>query len=146
MPAFWRIPRTCLRCSAAVSLALISTPSISMLPADGSSRKLMQRRKVLFPPPEGPIITTTSRGATSRSTPLITCSAPKYLCKPLTLMIGSVIFLSPLTAGHVLLQPALEVLEDYCEDPVKGGGDDKGLHVAKVLAADLLRPVGELPD
>jgi hypothetical protein len=49
------------------------TPSISMTPAEGSSRKFRQRRNVLLPPPEGPMMTTTSAGATSRSTPWMTC-------------------------------------------------------------------------
>ncbi len=49
-----------------------STPSSTTRPPVGSSRRLMQRRKVLLPAPEGPMMKITSRGCTSRSTPLIT--------------------------------------------------------------------------
>ncbi len=40
----------------------------------------MQRRKVLFPEPEGPMMHITSRGATSMSMPRSTSLRPKLLC------------------------------------------------------------------
>ena len=42
----------------------------------------MVRRKVLLPPPDGPMITTTSPLYTVRSTPFSTWFWPKCLCTP----------------------------------------------------------------
>jgi len=44
-----------------------STPSTTMRPDWMGSRRLMVRIRVLFPDPEGPMITSTSPGATSSS-------------------------------------------------------------------------------
>ena len=101
IPAFCLISRICFRCWRLGSPALISTSSISIEPADGSSKKFRHRKNVLLPPPEGPMTTTTSPSWTSRSTPRITCSGPKYLCKPRTLIMGLVIRLFPFTTRHV---------------------------------------------
>src|SRR5512136_883001 len=92
------------------------------------------------------MMTTTSAGITSRSTPLMTWRGPKYLCRPFTLIMGSVIFLPPLAARHVGLQLALEELEDDGQYPIEGGSDDKGFQRSEILAAHLLRPVARLPD
>ena len=48
-------------------------------PDVGSSRKLMQRRRVLLPDPERPKMTTTSPRVTSRSTPFRTSLSPNDL-------------------------------------------------------------------
>src|ERR1700694_4379540 len=48
----------------------------------------MQRRKVLFPDPDGPIMHMTSFGWTSRSLPCSTWSRPKLLCTASALTIG----------------------------------------------------------
>ena len=51
----------------------------------------MQRRKVDFPDPEGPIMQTTSPGSTSSETPLRTSSWPKRLRTASALTIGGLI-------------------------------------------------------
>src|SRR5258707_12766201 len=48
----------------------------------------MQRRNVLLPEPEGPIMHMTSLGATSRSMPRRTSRRPKLLCTASALTIG----------------------------------------------------------
>src|ERR1700732_434517 len=48
----------------------------------------MQRRKVLWPEPDGPIMHMTSFGATSRSMPRRTSSRPKLLCTASALTMG----------------------------------------------------------
>ena len=47
-------------CSSPVPAADDAYPATSIVPSLGSSRKLMQRRSVLFPEPERPKTTTTS--------------------------------------------------------------------------------------
>src|SRR5712691_10322644 len=49
----------------------------------------MQRRNVLLPEPDGPIMHITSWGATSRSMPRSTSSRPKLLCTASALTIGT---------------------------------------------------------
>ena len=51
------------------------SPTCSV-PADGSSRRLMQRRKVDLPQPDGPITTTTSPRWTSSETPRTASTVP----------------------------------------------------------------------
>src|SRR4051812_35676626 len=58
------------------------TPSITTLPEEGSSSRLRQRSSVDFPEPDGPMTNTSSRSATTRSTPFRTCRAPKCLWMP----------------------------------------------------------------
>ena len=60
-------------------LSVISTPSKEITPFVGFSSKFIERRKVDFPDPEGPMITTTSPFLISRSIPLRTSFLPKYL-------------------------------------------------------------------
>src|SRR5713101_6809914 len=48
----------------------------------------MQRRNVLLPEPEGPIMHITSPGETSRSMPRSTSSRPKLLCTASALTMG----------------------------------------------------------
>ena len=50
----------------------------------------MQRMKVDFPEPEGPITTTTSRGATSTLTSRSTWKSPNHLFTSRQMMMGSV--------------------------------------------------------
>ena len=65
MPIFWRSRDT------SASGASISCPPMMMLPAVGCSNRFRQRRKVLLPVPEGPMMEMTSPRCTSR---LISCS------------------------------------------------------------------------
>src|SRR3989304_514673 len=68
-------------------------PSIQTSPWVGASRWLMHRSRVLFPDPLGPMITITSPRWTSRLTPRTASTEPKYLCRSLTTMMGSISFL-----------------------------------------------------
>ena len=78
MPIFWRILfMSHLR-------EVMSTPSNSICPPEGTSSRLRQRKKVLLPEPEGPIITTFSPFLMCWSTPFSTLSEPKSLVSPLT--------------------------------------------------------------
>ena len=54
-------------------------PSTSMVPDDGSSRKLMHRSNVLLPDPDRPKMTTTSPLCTSMLMPFRTSRCPKDL-------------------------------------------------------------------
>src|SRR5213593_418165 len=76
-------------------------------PRSKGSRKLMQRRSVLFPEPLGPIITTTSPKSTVRSRPRSTWSRRNHLCTPriaiiLPELIGRPLLSWPRTRGHLL--------------------------------------------
>src|SRR5205823_8733921 len=59
-----------------------STPSTRITPRVGSSSRLMQRRSVLLPEPDGPMTMMTSRGRTRRLTPFRTSRSPNDLCRP----------------------------------------------------------------
>ena len=50
-------------------------------PLSGISSRFRQRRKVLLPPPDGPMMETTSPLEMCSLTPLSTWSSPKLLCK-----------------------------------------------------------------
>src|SRR5438128_1911886 len=82
-------------------------PLTSMVPRSIFSRWLRQRRNVDLPPPEGPMITTTSPRLTSRLTPLSTSALWKRLQTSTARTIGaSLVPSAPLmvsvpTAGHV---------------------------------------------
>src|SRR3989442_12442752 len=60
----------------------------------------MQRRKVLLPEPDGPIMHITSLGLTSRSTPRSTSSLPKFLCTASALTIGMLVISPVFAARH----------------------------------------------
>ena len=52
-----------------VERAMMSMPSTRMEPPVGSSSRLQQRSNVLLPDPDGPMMKTSSCGATLRSIP-----------------------------------------------------------------------------
>src|SRR5207247_4996363 len=60
----------------------------------------MQRRNVLLPEPDGPIMHMTSLGKTSRSMPRRTSSRPKFLWTPSALTIGAPCMSAMLTGQH----------------------------------------------
>src|SRR3990170_859963 len=68
--------------------ARTSTPSKTIAPALGSWSRFRQRSSVLLPEPDGPMMNTSSCGATRRSIPRSTWSGPKCLCSPATSRIG----------------------------------------------------------
>src|SRR5262245_64952165 len=71
-----------------VARAVTSTPSKVTLPSVGSSNRLRQRRKVLLPEPDGPMMNTNSRSATLRSMSFSTSLAPKLFLRPETVSIA----------------------------------------------------------
>src|SRR6185369_9078201 len=83
MPMRWRARLMSVRGSSK------STPSTVTLPEEGSSRRFKQRSSVDLPEPEGPMTNTSSRSASTRSTPFRTCRAPKCLWIPLASTIGT---------------------------------------------------------
>src|SRR5947208_11064754 len=83
MPMRWRAWLMSVRGSS------MSTPSTITLPEEGSSRRLRQRSSVDLPEPEGPMTNTSSRSASTRSTPFRTCRAPKCLWMPRASTIGT---------------------------------------------------------
>ncbi|MCY1353849.1 hypothetical protein D9M69_402030 [compost metagenome] len=77
----WKIIPTCWRKRRrpSVSRAVTSSPSMTMRPPEGSSRRLIRRSRVLLPAPEWPIRPNTSPAATDSS---VGCSAG--MLRPLT--------------------------------------------------------------
>src|SRR5258708_5523929 len=73
-----------------VARAIRSTPPSVMAPEVGSSSRLQQRSSVLLPDPDGPMMNTSSCGATLRSMPHSTSVAPKLLRSARTWRIGGV--------------------------------------------------------
>src|ERR1035437_9412140 len=80
IPAFCRSLSISFLCSTIETLSRITSPFV------GSSRRLRQRRKVLFPEPDGQITQTTSPLETVALIPLKTSSSPKYLWRSITLI------------------------------------------------------------
>jgi hypothetical protein len=60
-----------------LSGAVIFCPSKKISPEVGSSKRFKQRRMVLFPLPEGPMMTTTSPSLTVKSMAFKTSLSPK---------------------------------------------------------------------
>ena len=65
-------------------------PLTRIVPAVASSKKAMQRNKVLLPDPDGPIRQVVVPRSMARSMPCSTSSLPKLLETPLTAMAGPV--------------------------------------------------------
>ena len=79
----WKtIPIRCRTAETSTPFAVISSPSKKMRPAWIGSSRLTQRSSVLLPLPLGPMITSTSPAATSRSIPSRTRLSPKLLRTP----------------------------------------------------------------
>src|SRR5512134_1896227 len=132
MPVFSRTSWINWRCAFPFSPASTLIPSTSIVPNEGSSRKLMQRSRVLFPEPLRPMMQTTSRGETSAEMPLRTCSRPKYLSRFETLTIGIILTIPP---GKARLDDALNIGQDDGHDPVEDRRDDQRFQVVELSAA-----------
>ena len=63
--------------------SLTTSPSNSIVPEVISSRPAIRRRSVDLPQPDGPTKTTNSPDLMSRSTPLMTSTAPKDFLRSL---------------------------------------------------------------
>src|SRR3954447_11539435 len=79
---------------------------MSRQPSSGTSSRLMQRSRVLLPDPLGPMITTTSPRAISRSMPASAARVPKRLRMPDNRKTGPSIGSSMATRGS-----AFEILD-----------------------------------
>ncbi len=88
MPSRVRIRSTCLASAGRVPcrprVIRISSPPTRTSPESGVSSRLMQRRSVLLPEPDEPIIAITSPFWALSDTPLRTSSWPKRLCSSMT--------------------------------------------------------------
>src|SRR5919108_1403212 len=124
MPVFKRTSWTSWRCSLPFTLVSTFTPSTSIVPNEGSSRKLMQRSKVLLPDPLRPMIQTTSRGATSTEICFSTCKRPKYFSRLEILTMGAI---SAVSSGKACLDNPLNIRQNDGHHPIKYGSDDEGL-------------------
>src|SRR3989304_9939828 len=98
-------------------------PSTHTSPLVGASRWLMHLSRVLLPEPLGPMITTTSPRWTSRFTPRTASTEPKYLCRSLTTMMGSISFLELQAA----FQPA-----NHAGEEKRHGQVEEGQHVERL--------------
>src|SRR5512143_827472 len=115
---------------------------MAIVPADGCSRKLRQRRNVLLPEPLRPIMTTTSRGITDSETPCKTCSIPNHLWSLSTVIIGSAF----ISVRHAAFQSALEPGRYDCQKPIHRRCDQEHLHKLDVLAGESAGQKRDLPD
>src|SRR3954465_3688773 len=78
------MPLFCRTRLMSTSARVRSVPSAATEPRVGSSSRLQQRRSVDLPEPDGPMMNTSSLGATARAMPFSTSRAPKDLCSPRT--------------------------------------------------------------
>src|SRR5512143_3668842 len=139
MPVRSRSAVICWRLGWCWGVAVTLSPSMAIFPADGCSRKLRQRRKVLLPDPLRPIMTTTSRGITDSETPCKTCSSPNHLWSLSTVTIGSAL----ISVRHPSLEPALQPGRNDRQKPVHRRRDQKHLHKLDVFAR---KPAGQKSD
>src|SRR5690606_31173692 len=65
-------------------MAVRSTPSMRMLPAEARCSPALVFTSVVLPAPLGPTMQTISPAATERSTPHSACASPSRACTPLT--------------------------------------------------------------
>src|SRR5690606_7433396 len=106
---------------------LTTWPSNNISPEVMSSSPEISRKRVDLPHPEGPTNTMNSPFLTSRSTPLITLTAPKDL-RTLRSSIEA-IWPSPLTLDAAGGQAADDLaLEDEHQHDKRNGHDDRGRH------------------
>src|SRR5690606_29305805 len=84
----------------------------------------MQRKSVVLPPPDGPMIATTWRRATSRSTPSSTRCAPNDLPTPRMHTMGSLTASFP-DVGEARFQLARQAGERIVDQEI----DDRAGHV-----------------
>src|SRR3990172_4472148 len=134
MPVLRRMACTRARCSFPFDPAFTTNPSTSIVPEDGSSKKLIQRKSVLLPEPLRPMIHTTSLRATSRLISCKTCRRPKILSR---LEIFTMLDMLTISFGQVRFYPALEIAEDQGHHPIKYGGHDQRLQVVESSPANL---------
>src|SRR5215207_1643179 len=133
MPVFRRTSWTSSRRSFPFAAASTFSPSTSMEPKDGSSRKLMHRNNVLLPEPLRPMIHTSSRGATSTEICFSTCKRPKYLSRLEIRTMGAILSVS---SGETAFDDALHIGQDNCHNPVKDGSNDQGFQVVKLSSTN----------
>src|ERR1044072_7289234 len=123
-----------LRRMALMSVArdIRSTPPKMIAPPLGSSRRLQQRSKVLLPEPDGPMMKTSSCGATFRSMPRSTSVAPKVFRSARTCRRGSLTMLVALrlVLGRIVARHAGHAVARKHRD---GGGAGRRLDAEPLL-------------
>src|SRR5665648_191035 len=152
MPHFRRISRSALRYALPWVPQWATDPPMEITPLVGSSRKLMHRRKVLLPDPEGPMRTTTSPFCTSMETPRRTWLRPKLLRRSVTLTsavggatvvpasdIASTSSISVTITLQFLLKAVLPEVEEDRQDPVHHCCHKQRRQVVVVPTPDQLR-------
>src|SRR4051812_587413 len=77
---------------------VMSVPSTTTEPLEGSSSRLQQRSSVDLPEPDGPMMNTSSPCATARSMPFSTSRVPKDLCSAMTSRMPMWLFLNGVPA------------------------------------------------
>lgn len=85
----WKTIPTSRLISRRARSSLTLRPSTTTSPSWKSSRRLMVRMRVLFPEPEGPMMTSFSPGATLEVDPLEHVQGPNHLCRLRIRMMGS---------------------------------------------------------
>src|SRR5438445_6040928 len=107
----------------------------------------MQRRKVLLPEPEGPIMHSTSFGDTSRSMPWSTSSRPKLLCtaSALTMGTGLIALMPPGKQYGQLLRGRRRRMEgeQHPPEPLKWGQRHPSQRTASEMSLDVILANGE---
>src|SRR5690606_25521419 len=114
----------------------MSSPSTRTVPASGVSSRLMQRRNVDFPDPDGPSMQTTSPRPTSRSIPRRTWWSPNDLWMPSAMTRGERSV--PVATRQPPLEEALTDAEHRHQHEVPETRDHQQLDHAIVDRRDVL--------
>src|ERR1043165_4798310 len=123
--------------------AIMSTPSTKIDPLLGSSSRLRQARNVLLPEPDGPIMNTSSCGATARSMPRNTSWVPNDFHSARTSRIGAAISRRPAQVrGKIPADPLLDVFRRGAHAFARELMEDRGV-AARQLLDHLGRRLGQ---
>ena len=149
IPTLWRIRLI------STSLDVISISSIKILPSVGSSRRLMERRKVLLPQPDGPMMATTSPFLTEVVMPFSTSLSPKRLRSPSILIISFILSIVlkllpfqdssfPFALSQSLLQPSHSCVQSENKNEIEAGYYTQRHHRFVSNASDDVGTLGQV--
>ncbi len=141
----WKTMPTSERIFSTLRRSLLSsTPSMMIVPSSWGSSRLSVRRKVDFPEPEGPMMTTTSRSRTVVDTPrrawkspnhfltsrhwMISCPSSCFVGVGASVVVSSVIGLS-FSNAKVALQLLAGARHREGDNPVYQRDEEQGLGV-----------------
>src|SRR6478735_1323795 len=128
----------------------MSSPSMTIAPESGRSSWLMQRRNVLLPEPEGPMMQVTSPRETASETSFSAANVPKTLLTPAARTISFMMATSRrrgrsghpvapgITLGEIALDEVLADLEQGHDREIPARGDDQELDDAAIRVIDVL--------